>query len=83
MNALVDRRRRAVLDCLRERDRPMTVADVAETLAARLHGSTATETDRSRLRISLRGLHLPSLADRGDVTYSPSRDVVSLPANAV
>ena len=82
VNALVDRRRRDVLDCLREHGRSMALSDVAEALAARRYGSDATEADRRRVYVSLRSLHVPSLVDRGDVEYSPSRDAVSLPADA-
>jgi len=63
-------RRRRVLYCLRERDEPMSLSDLADAVVDAESGS---QTDhRERVAISLDQVHLPKLADADVVDYSPS-----------
>ncbi|MFB6129895.1 MAG: hypothetical protein ABEJ28_03630 [Salinigranum sp.] len=61
--ALADRRRRLVVYHLLDRERA-SIDEVVEALLGRLDG----ETDETGVRVSLRHVHLPKLADAGLVS---------------
>lgn len=60
---LSDGQRRRVVRVLRERDEPTSLDDLVATLAADEAGST------EQLRLALRHVHLPMLADAGSIRY--------------
>ena len=74
-------RRRHVLDCLNESERPLALADLAEDVADR-------ETDAPRaeiadeavtdVHVALHHNHVPKLVDAGLVDYDRERNVVAL-----
>jgi len=77
-------RRRRALYCLRERDGPVSVADLADAVADRETASPADpERHRERVVISLGQVHLPKLADADVVAYDPSDRRVGYLGDAV
>lgn len=80
-DVLADQRRRYVLDLLRERGEALTLGDVAEEVAAReaeRAGAGPSNEDVRRIRLTLRHLHLPKLADAGVVVHDRERRTVAL-----
>lgn len=86
---LSHRHRRAVLRSLANCDGTLSVSDLADRMAAEEgteeHGAVATWSDavlgtRRRIRVSLRHVHLPMLADRHAVDFDPEANTVSLRA---
>lgn len=79
VDVLTDRRRRRVLACLRERDAPMALADLARDVAARASNASPADVsvDRARrVRIDLYHVHLPKLADAGLVAFDADERTV-------
>lgn len=76
---LAHERRRVALSELKAESVPMTVTDLARTMAAH---ETNTEAERDRdavesLCTSLHHVHLPKLAEAGLVEYDPSSGAIS------
>ena len=76
---LADRRRRLVLGCVRDRDRPLALADLARDVAA-LEADTVPEDvsdDRAQgIRIDLYHVHLPKLDEAGLVAFDAGDRIV-------
>lgn len=80
-DVLSNRRRRHVLRCLDEYDDPMALADLADEVAVREHGTALTEISAEevkRIYVSLYHSHVPRLEDAGVVEYNQDRDLVAL-----
>ncbi|WP_226013525.1 DUF7344 domain-containing protein [Halomicrobium salinisoli] len=80
-DVLSDRRRRSVLDALRDAETPVPVAALAADLATdepRGSGSGSTEEQGEAIRVSLVHRHLPKMAATGFVSYDDTRQTVSL-----
>ncbi len=78
---LASPRRRYILRCLRTHDPPLALADVADEVAVYEHDTDITDIaaeDIKRIYLSLYHTHIPKLAERGLVTYSQERDLVTL-----
>lgn len=87
VDALGDRRRRAVLRYLDDTDGSVSLSDLADHLALEDHtedeGTLASYGDallgtRRRVGISLRHSHVPKLADAGAVEFDHETNTVSL-----
>jgi hypothetical protein len=65
-------RRRRALAYLRERERPVTVEELAQHVAAAEHagGETVSAADRKRVVTSLYHVHLPKLVRAGLVSWT-------------
>ena len=70
--ALADSRRRAALDVVSDADPPVTLSDLAESVAARLAGS-----DRERVHVSLAHAHVPKLDEYGILDYDAEDGTVA------
>lgn len=70
---LADRRRRHVLQYLRERDAPAPTAALVEHLAER-----EAEADADRIAIALHHELLPRLTEESVVVHDPDADAVAL-----
>lgn len=82
---LADRRRRVVLDVLRDHDKPVALADVAKEVTHRakqvpLDACSVEEIKRTRLK--LHHHDVPQLADYGVVEYNVERRTVTLTEQA-
>ncbi|QLG63374.1 DUF7344 domain-containing protein [Halorarum salinum] len=80
---LASQRRRYVLDCLRERGAPMTLAGLADEVAARERDVSVPDVpaeEGERVHVSLYHSHVPKLANAGVVEYDRERDTVTLSA---
>lgn len=80
-----DTRRRYVVHCLKQRDEPMTVRDLAEQVAAWENGKAIeelTSKERKRVYVSLYQSHLSTLDDDGIVEYDADRGTVELSSAA-
>ncbi len=78
---LASPRRRYILHCLRTHDSPLALADVADEVAVYENESNITDISAEEIKrvyISLYHTHIPKLAERGLVTYSQERDLVTL-----
>jgi hypothetical protein len=78
-------RRRHALHYLKQRDGPVAVGEMAETLAAWEHGTTRsgiTSKQRKRVYTSLYQSHLPKMERAGVVEYDRPRGMVDLTAAA-
>lgn len=81
---LADRRRRRVLDALREHG-TLTLADVADEVARHENDAPLTDVpddDVLRIYLSLYHSHIPKLAAQDVVAYDQDRDMVALAENA-
>ncbi|WP_090310740.1 DUF7344 domain-containing protein [Natronorubrum texcoconense] len=84
---LADRRRRAVLEYLADRDEPVSLGDLADHVTLAEQGQTrgtiagcgdALLGTRRRVRISLRHHHVPKLAAADAVEFDPEANTVSV-----
>ncbi|WP_339104360.1 hypothetical protein [Haloterrigena salinisoli] len=78
---LSHRRRRYALECLREYENPLPLADLADEVAVRERDAPLSEISPEavkRIYLSLYHVHVPKLADAAYVHYSQERDAVSL-----
>ena len=80
-DALAHRRRRYVLECLREDGTPVALAELADEVAAReretpVHDVPAEQVER--VYLSLYHTHVPKLAGADVVEYSPGNGMVEL-----
>lgn len=76
---LSSRRRRYVLECLREFDEPLALADLADEVATRESDAPITEIPAEsvkRIYMKLYHAHVPRLVDEGVVAYDQRRDTV-------
>lgn len=74
-------RRRYALECLREYENPLPLADLADEVAVRERDAPLPEISPEavkRIYLSLYHVHIPKLADAAYVHYSQERDAVSL-----
>ena len=71
---LADERRRALVDVLRDRTEPLSVADLAAAVRPRSDGGLPT--DDEHFRITLHHTHLPLLDDVGIVDYDVEAKMV-------
>lgn len=76
INLLADEGRRHVLAVLRDTDEPLSVADLANSLARREAG------DAKQRKITLHHRHLPKLADADLVEYDDETKAVTLTASS-
>jgi hypothetical protein len=76
-----ERHRERILTIVRNRDLPLSLADLAELVVDQAGPSTPRSTRREedveRARICLHHVDLPKLRDRGAIEYDPSNQVVS------
>ena len=78
---LSSQRRRHLLHCLKGRDAPAELGDLAEEIAARENDvSTAAVTakEAKRVHLSLYHTHVPKLKDAGVLRYDRSNETVAL-----
>ncbi|QSW98323.1 DUF7344 domain-containing protein [Haloterrigena alkaliphila] len=78
---LSHRRRRYALECLREYENPLPLADLADEVAVREHDAPITEIPPEEVRriyLTLYHTHVPKLAAAEYVDYSQERDTVTL-----
>lgn len=78
---LYNRRRRQVIEYLRESEGTATVGEVAEHIAARENDTTTdqlTSYERKRVYVSLYQNHLPVMDDANVVTYDDGRKTIQL-----
>ena len=78
---LSHRRRRDALECLREYETPLPLADLADEVAVRERDAPLPEipaTAVKRIYLSLYHTHVPKLAAAECVRYSQERDTVTL-----
>jgi len=79
LQILGERRRRYVLYHLERRDGPVSVDDLAETVARiESHGDRVTDEQRIRVGVSLRHAHIPTLETTEFVHYDSSADELQL-----
>ncbi len=84
LDILASQRRRYILHCLQTHDLPIALADVADEVAVYEHDTDITDISAEevkRVYLSLYHTHIPKLAERGLVTYSQDRDLVTLSDN--
>lgn len=84
LDILASQRRRYILHCLQTHVLPLALADVADEVAVYEHDTDITDISAEevkRIYISLYHTHIPKLAERGLVTYSQDRDLVTLSDN--
>lgn len=84
LDILASQRRRYILHCLQTHALPLALADVADEVAVYEHDTDITDISAEevkRVYISLYHTHIPKLAERGLVTYSQDRDLVTLSDN--
>lgn len=77
---LADHRRRFAVSVLRDHERPMALADLADEVAVMEFGSTITgipPEDVKHVYMSLYHSHVPKLEDYGVVTYDQESDLVT------
>ncbi|WP_049927264.1 DUF7344 domain-containing protein [Halopiger goleimassiliensis] len=82
---LAHHRRRHALQCLREHDTPMALADLADEVAVREYDAALPDIDAedvTRVYLSLYHTHVPKLADADCVRYSQAQDSVTLRASS-
>lgn len=82
---LADRRRRCALRCLKQFEVPLALADLAEEVAVREHGTPITEISAEevkRIYMSLYHDHIPALEEARVVHYDQNRDIVALSENS-
>ena len=75
VDLLSDRRRRHALECLRDRDAPLALADLARDVAARESNASPGDVSDDRaqgIRIDLYHVHLPKLDEAGLVAFDAS-----------
>ncbi|AGB30511.1 hypothetical protein C488_07117 [Natrinema pellirubrum DSM 15624] len=80
-DVLSHHRRRYALQCLREYETPLALADLADEVAVREHDRPLPEISAEavkRIYVSLYHTHVPKLADADYVRYSQERDEVAL-----
>ncbi|OAQ52270.1 hypothetical protein HTG_11655 [Natrinema mahii] len=80
-DVLSHHRRRYALQCLREYETPLALADLADEVAVREHDRPLPEIPSEavkRIYVSLYHTHVPKLADADHVRYSQERDEVAL-----
>lgn len=78
-------RRRYALQCLREYENPMALADLADEVAVREYDAPLPEIDAETVKevyVSLYHAHIPKLADADHVLYYQGRDSVALTDHA-
>ena len=78
---LAHHRRRYALECLREYENPLPLADLADEVAVREHDAPLPEVPSEtvkRVYLSLYHTHIPKLAAAEYVEYSQERDAVTL-----
>lgn len=78
-HVLQNRRRRLVLEHLREVDGSIRTSDLVEAVAARENDTTPERLDhseRQRVYIALHQVHLPTLDDAGAVSYDGDRGTI-------
>lgn len=81
LEILAHRRRRYALQCLRDYDTPLLLADLADEVAVREYDAPLTAIDAenvNRIYVSLYHTHVPKLVDYGYVQFDQERDSVSL-----
>jgi hypothetical protein len=79
---LANERRRHVLSCLRAVDGSLSMAELAETVAAAESdrpASAVTSEQVDRVQLTLYHVHVPKLAAAGVACYDENQDAVSLP----
>lgn len=79
--ALANRRRRYVLQCLCEYQTPMALADLADEIATQEQDAPLPDIpaeDVKRVYMSLYHTHIPKLADANIVEYTQEQDLVAL-----
>ena len=84
-DALADERRRYVLFALKEHERPVALADLADEVAVEENDRTITEIpaeEVKRVYMSLWHSHIPKLVDAGLVEYNQDRGTVTLAEKA-
>lgn len=82
---LADQRRRYVLSLLRTHDGMVSLADLADEIVIREHGTRLPEIPTNEVRriyLSLYHVHVPKLVDAGVVLYDQDRDLVATTAVA-
>lgn len=82
---LSSQRRRHVLHCLRERDAPVELSDLAEEVAARETGispAEVSEEESRQVHMVLYHTHVPKLKDANVVRYDRDADTVALSVDA-
>jgi len=80
-HVLQNRRRRRVLDLLREGDGSATLSELAENIAAEEHDTTVDalrSDERKRVYIALYQGHLPKMDDAGVLDFDADRGTVVL-----
>lgn len=85
LELLADRRRRDALRVLAFHGEPVTLADLADEVAARERGAPLAEIspdDVLRVYLSLYHRHVPKLADAGVLAYDQDADLVRLATDA-
>ncbi|WP_225333321.1 DUF7344 domain-containing protein [Halomicrobium urmianum] len=78
---LSNQRRRRVLDCLREYETPIALADLADEVAVREYDSPVTEIPAEEVKeiyVSLYHVHVPRIADADLIEYDQEDDLVTL-----
>ncbi|ADB59993.1 hypothetical protein Htur_1101 [Haloterrigena turkmenica DSM 5511] len=78
---LSHQRRRYALECLREYENPLPLADLADEVAVREYDASLPEISAEtvkRVYLSLYHTHVPKLAAAEYVRYSQDRDTVTL-----
>lgn len=78
-------RNRCILRCLRARDGPMALADLADEVAALENGTSpvgTSEEDAKDVYVSLYHAEIPRLADAEIVEYDRTQETVTLTENA-
>lgn len=82
--ALWDRRRRAVLHCLKTSETPMALADLADELVRSEAdvSPSAVQDVRKRVYTTLYHRHLPKLASEGLIDFDTDQNLVSLGEDA-
>lgn len=82
---LSSRRRRYILQCLREHGPQVSLPDLADEVSVQTYDCPITdvpEEDVLEIYVSLYHRHIPKLADAGIVDYEQERDLVRLAENA-
>lgn len=80
-SCLSRKRRRHVLYCLKNRDRPQALADLAEYVAGQESDTERRETDKEVVKnvyFSLYHCHIPKLEAGNLVEYNQEKDTVTL-----
>lgn len=75
--------RRALLDCLKNHEAALTLADASEAITERVEGRPIRQIDPEAVRrtyMSLYHTHVPMLAGENVVRYSQDRDLLELTA---